>query len=239
MVAWYLHTARVLRTWGAVAGFLLPPLIGAAIGSQALEDLLFPLVYLGYLAGALYAELALVRPTGGGRRQAILVPRELEDDLLRRLLVFQWVLAALVAVSALAVFVVGYERQSANLTGSPRLTATILGVFALLLALALERLERWLVQRPQPFTAPDLIAADDAIRSQSVHSLAGAGLAVLLFCLGGTSFALAVSDVQVLRWTMWVPAMGCFTFSLWVCLYYGHRAWRVRRGAGAATPSPA
>ena len=239
MVAWYLHTARVLRTWGAVAGLLLPPLIGAALGSKFLEDQLFPLVYLGYLAGALYAELALVRPTGGGRRQATLVPRELEDYLPRRLLVAQRVLAALVAASAVAVLLVSFERQGDAFDGSPRPTAAVVGVFAVVLAFALERLERWLVQRPQPFTAPDLIAADDAIRSQSVHSLAGAGLATLLFFLGGTSFTLALSDVQVLRWAMWVPAMGCFVLSLWVCLYYGHRAWRVRRRPGTAAPSPA
>ena len=237
MVAWYLHTARVLRTWGAVAGLVLPPLIGAALGSKFLEDQGFPLVYLGYLAGALYAELALVRPTGGGRRQATLVPRELENYLPGRLLVAQRVLAFLVAASAVAVLLVPFERQGGAFDGSPR--PAVLGVFAVVLAFALERLERWLVQRPQPFTAPDLIAADDAIRSQSVHSLAGAGLATLLFFLGGTSFALSVSDVQVLRWTMWIPAIGCFVLSLWVCLYYGHRAWRVRRSAGTAAPSPA
>lgn len=239
MVAWYLHTARVLRTWGGAAGLLLPPLIGAALGSKFLEDQLFPLVYLGYLAGALYAELALVRPSGGGRRQATLVPRELEDYLPRRLLVAQRVLAALVAASAVAVLLVSFERQGDTFDGSPRPTAAVLGVFAVVLAFTLERLERWLVQRPQPFTAPDLIGADDAIRSQSVHSLAGAGLATLLFLLGGTSFALALSDVQVLRWTMWIPALGSFVLSLWVCLYYGHRAWRVRRSAGTTAPSPA
>ena len=65
------------------------------------------------------------------------------------------------------------------------------------------------MQRPQPFTAPELVAADDAIRSQAVHSLAGSSLAIQLMCLGGMMFVLQRSDVQVLRWTMWVAGLLC------------------------------
>ena len=42
-----------------------------------------------------------------------------------------------------------------------------------------------MVRRPQPFTSPSLVAADDAIRAQSVHAIAGAGLALLLVALSG------------------------------------------------------
>ena len=231
MVHWYLHTARVLRTWGAVAGLLLPPLIGSALGSQALQDMISgPLIFVGYLAGALYAELALVRPVAGGRRVAALVPRELDHYLPRRLLLAQRALGATAAGIALVTLFLGFERDAAGaLVGSPRVMAVVFAAVAVGFALTAERLERWVVQRPQPFTAPELVAADDAIRSQAVHSLAGSSLAIQLMCLGGMMFVLQRSDVQVLRWTMWVAGLLCGVAALWVCLYYGHRAWRVRR----------
>ncbi|CAN5258616.1 hypothetical protein BH18ACT4_BH18ACT4_11480 [soil metagenome] len=67
-----------------------------------------------------------------------------------------------------------------------------------------------------------------------MHSVAGSGLAVELVCLGGILAALANSQVQVLRSTMWIPALACVVGAVWVCLYYGHRAWRVRRAVPAA-----
>jgi hypothetical protein len=235
MVRWYLHTARVLRTWGAIGGLVLPPLIGAAFGSQTAEDMLFFLVFLGYLAGAAYAEVALVRPVEGERRQAVLVPRDVADYLPRRLFrAPRWVTAVTVIAGTAAVLV-SYDRDAASgMSGSPRSSAAVMVVLALLVTVALERCERWLVERPQPFTSPDLVAADDAIRSQSLHSVAGSGLAILLLCLGGSLLALSRSDVQFLRWTAWAPGAACLLGSLQACLYYGHRAWRVRR----AVPPP-
>jgi hypothetical protein len=229
MVHWYLHTARLLRTLGALAGFFLPPLLGSAFGSQALKDASFPLVFVGYFAGAIYAELALVRPAGD-RRVAVLAPREVSDYLPRRLLVAQLALPALAVVAGVAPAFLGYDRDArSGFNGSPRLLGITMAVIAVVVGLALERVERWLVQRPQPFSTTDMLAADDAIRSQSVHSVAGSGLAIVLASLATGLFALARSDVQLLRWTMPFVALACFFGSIWVCLHYGHRAWRVRR----------
>lgn len=237
MVHWYLHTARLLRTLGALAGFFLPPLLGSAFGSQALKDAAFPLVFVGYFAGALYAELSLVRPAGD-RRVAVLTPREVSDYLPRRLLVAQLVVPAIAVVAGVAATFLSYDRaERSGLTGSPRVLGVIVAVTAVIVGLALERIERWLVQRPQPFSTPDMLAADDAIRSQSVHSVAGSGLAIVLASLATALFALAISDVQFLRWTMPFAALACFVGSIWVCLYYGHRAWRVRRAVLAGTAS--
>jgi hypothetical protein len=235
MVHWYLHTARLLRTIGALAGFFLPPLLGSAFGSQALKDASFPMVFVGYFAGALYAELALVRPSSD-RRVAVLAPREVGDYLPRRVRIAQVVVPAVAVVAGLAPLLLGYQRDvRSGVNGSPRLVGIIMAVVALVVGVALGRVERWLVQRPQPFTTPDMLAADDAIRSQSVHSVAGSGLAIILATLATTgAFALARSDAQVLRWTSPFVALACFVGSIWVCLYYGHRAWRVRR----ALPAP-
>ena len=237
MVAWYLLTARVLRTWGVLGGLFLPPLVGAALGGGESPNLVW--AFMGYLVGAIYAELSLVRPVADGRRSASLVPRELADYLPRRLLWAQRGLGALAVVAGIAAVAVPYgqrspwfERQDAILF------AVVAGAAAL--GLGLERLQRWLVRRPQPFVEPSLVAADDAIRSQSVHSVAGSGIAVLLVLCGAAAGALSMSDVQVLRRTMWVVAAFSFLLALYACLYYGHRAWRVpRRPAGRPEAAPA
>ena len=231
MVAWYLFTARVLRTWGVLGGLFLPPLVAAALGGQGSPNPVW--AFVGYLVGAIYAELSLVRPVSAGRRSASLIPRELRDYLPHRLLWTQRGLGALAAAGGIAAVVVPYgERSPWFERPDAVLFITVAGGGAAL-GLGLERLQRWLVQRPQPFVEPALVAADDAIRSQSVHSVAGSGIAVLLVLCGVSAGALGASDVQVLRWTMWVFAGFSFLFALYACLYYGHRAWRVpRRQAG-------
>ncbi|MEY2475653.1 MAG: hypothetical protein QOG87_968 [Actinomycetota bacterium] len=236
MVHWYLRTARILRAWGVLAGLLLPALIDAAFGWRALQQSQPFLAFAGYLVGALYAEVALVRPADGERRVAALVPREIDDYLPRRLVVAQQAVAAAAVVGAAILLLVGFDQ---GLGGSPpsRASVVLVALVAAVLGLTLERIERWVVQRPQPFTDAELVAADDAIRSQSVHSVAGSGLAMLLLLLGGVLFGFAVTDVPVLRWTMWLPGLVCFLGSIQVCLYYGHRAWRVRRSLPKAAPA--
>jgi hypothetical protein len=112
--------------------------------------------------------------------------------------------------------------------------AVFFGAFAV----ALEALERWVVRRPQPFTSPSLVAADDAIRAQSVHAIAGAGLALLLVTLSGLFVVLTASDVDLLNATMWLPALVAFVLSIRACRDIGQQPWHVRRRldrpAGAA-----
>jgi hypothetical protein len=233
MVGWYLRTARVLRTWGTLGGLLLAPIVLSSLGfySHAFWGIW---VFLGYLAGALYAELSLVRLAAAGERTASLVPRELTAYLPRRLLVAQRGLGLFIAISAVAAAALPYGHASpenASPHGAGVLAAGVVGVA---FTVGLERVQRWVVRRPQPFTEPALVAADDAIRAQSVHSLAGSGLAVLLVLNSFIAWALAVSDIQILRWTMWVPSALGIPAALAVCLHYGHRAWRVRPGAAAA-----
>jgi hypothetical protein len=232
MVRWYLRNARVLRTWGVLAGLFLPSLIALALGAgDATPVPQNPVwIFVGYLVGALYAELSLVRPVDPRRRAASLVPRELGDYLPRRLLMAQRVMGALILAAGVAVVLVPFRDDWFDVD---RLLCLVVAVTGAAVAVGLERVEAWVVQRPQPFASPSLVAADDAIRSQSVHSLAGSGLAVLLLAFSYLSYTLAMSDVQVLRWTMWLPAIAGTLLALVACLYYGHRAWRVRHAAAA------
>jgi hypothetical protein len=59
---------------------------------------------------------------------------------------------------------------------------TVLGVTVGMLTLASQR---YVLRRPQPHAEPDRLAADDAIRSRSMHVLAGAGMTLVLYCVLG------------------------------------------------------
>jgi hypothetical protein len=103
-------------------------------------------------------------------------------------------------------------------------------------AAALERLEWWIVRRPQPFVSEPLLVANDAIRARSIHAVAGGGIAFLLFAFGLAAYGLlATSSLDLLRNTFWVP--GAFALVAYAAgRHYGERAWRVRRRArGAAS----
>src|SRR4051794_29105548 len=168
MVRRYLRRARLLRTWGAVAGALVPSLadlvfngrvqvLGFGTDGQS-APLGFGSIFVGYLLGALGAELSFARPVASGRRTAGLMPRELATYLPRRLVVAQRVLAAVAALGVLALALVPYPHEVDN-PSAPALALSAVAV--VLLAAGLEAVERWLVRRPQPFTEPALVAADD------------------------------------------------------------------------------
>jgi hypothetical protein len=239
----YLRLARILRTWGAIVGLLAPtvirPLLGepvhvAGIGAYEMTPGELGLVFVGYLAGAVCAEVAVSRPFDPARRSAALLPRELTDYLPRRVVRLQRGLAAACVLGAGALPLV---------PSGPNALTTAWGAVAVFSAIVvgaaagLERLELWVVQRAQPFVSEPLLAADDAIRAQSVHSLAGAGIAFLCFTCSLIAFALAMSDVGLLRQTM--PVVGVVTLlcAITACPYYGDRAWRVRRTGRRSAPT--
>jgi hypothetical protein len=246
IVARYLRRARVLRICGALAGVLVPTLVelvwhGELVvlgfhGDGTGAPYAGPMeAYIGYLLGALAAEVSLARPRDPARRSASLVPRVLDDYLPPCLLLAQRALGAAVVLGIVLTGLVPYSSAASDpdwsaLAGG----AAVFGGFAV----GLELVERWIVRRPQPFTSASLVSADDAIRAQSVHTLAGAGLALLLLGLSGVFAVLTVSDVDLLTWTMWLPALAAFVLSVRACLDIGQQPWRVRRRlarrAGAA-----
>jgi hypothetical protein len=243
LVARYLRRARVLRSWGAIAGLLLPtPLEFAVSGRFAMlgfasDGSAAPFqgpmtIFIGYLVGALCAELSVARRVDPADRSASLIPRGVEDYLPRRLVHAQRALGLAVVLGVLAIGMVPYEHPAAQPTWLGLLTGV--AMFAGF-AVALEALERWLVRRPQPFADSALVAADDAIRAQSLHALAASGLALLLISLSGVAIGLAASDVTVLRWTMWPLATIAFVLSIRACQDIAHRPWRVRRSMSHST----
>ena len=240
VVGRYLAAARRLRTLGALCGAVLPSLVDLVLNGRV-QVLGFgtdgnhapfqgPItILLGYLAGALWAEVSLARPPAADRRQASLVRRELHDYLPRRLLHAQRALGATAVVGMLLVGLVPFDPAHA---AEPSWDALLAGACIIAAFTAgLELLERWLVRRAQPFTSAALVAADDAIRAQSVHSLAGSGIALLLFMCSGLALALTQADVDALRLTMWFPAAVAFGLGLRTCGDVAGRTRRVRRNA--------
>jgi hypothetical protein len=238
----YLRRSRVCRAWGAIAGLLAPtvirPLLGepvhvAGIGPEGAAPGELGLVFVGYVAGALWAELSAARPSAPARRAALL-PRDLADYLPRRLVWLQRILAAGCALSLMALPLVD---PGPNVEMPTWAAVTTMSAVIVLFAAGVERLELWIVRRAQPFVSEPLLAADDAIRAQSIHAVAGGGVAFLFFAFGLAVYSLlATSSPDLTRNTLLVPgAVALVAYA--ACRHYGDRAWRVRRqrrGAASA-----
>ncbi len=244
MVRRYLRRARLLRTWGAVAGAIVPSLADFLLNGRVQvlgfgtdgegAPLGFGTIFVGYLIGALCAELTHVRPDAKGRRTASLIPRELSSYLPHGVLMAQRSVTAFAALATAALAVVPYSQSVSN-PGPAALIAIALALLGL--GACLEAVERWVVRRPQPFISPPLVAVDDAIRAQSIRSVAGAGLALLLLYGCGVSLALQASENTLLHATMLIPAALFFVGSLVACQDVAESRWRVRRPARAKAVS--
>ena len=235
-VGTYLRTGRQLRFACTVGGIVVPPAAHAATGL----DLHLPgLVWMlaGYLAGCVWAELSLTRPPLGARRGASLASRRLPDYLPRRIRVAQVVFPAVAVAVALVVVASGHwfpirpSSMPSFTTTTPlpvlRRGAILSGVMAPLIMAGIWALERYLVRRPQPLTDPDLVAADDAMRSSSAHRLAASGLSIVSLIVAW-QFAYLV---QVVAWgwsTVFGMAIaGGFLAAFLVFRYWRDRPWQV------------
>ena len=187
----YLRRSRLSRTVGGAVPFLAgtaAPMAWAAVrGLPAPWPLgLFGVRswLAGYLAGVLVAEYRWARPQPGVVRSAALVPRRLGDYLPARVLRGTR-LATLAVVALVPVIAWGPVAPAPvrELVVGGRGGALATAAVALAVAAAVELLLRRLVARPQPAADPDALAVDDALRSTSVHAVAGAGLAIVLLCL--------------------------------------------------------
>jgi hypothetical protein len=242
MVRRYLRRAALCRTWGGVLGALLPTLFDYVVNGRVQvlgfgtdgtnAPLGFGAIFVGYLLGALVAEVATVRPIAQERRTASLVRRELADYLPRWQIVAQRALAVAAALGIVVTALVSFPAAT-SIPSLPSLVALAAGVLAF--GAGVEAVERWLVRRPQPFTSPPLVAADDAIRAQSIRAVAGAALALLLLLCCGISLGLQASEVAILHTVMVVPAVGCLIASLLVIGDAGEGRWRVRRPVRAVS----
>jgi hypothetical protein len=232
----YVTRTRRLRSLSALSGVVLETLIHDRFAQPPdwVNGITFAVA--GYLIGAVIAEMTLSPPIRGKEPMAVLSPRSIGAYLPR------YAIAALVALplfstALVPVFAWLSPPRRAGLADVPALAgACAVGVlFAIVVGFAM----RAVVRRPQPAASVDFIALDDAIRSSSLHALAGAAVALQLLLLGfllsQVQGALSVTDryprFDALATILALLALA-MSLASWVIL--GHpRAWRTRRPAVA------
>jgi hypothetical protein len=183
----YLATTRRWR----VAGLLVALAAGITWGAYQLtqgsgEGSITVLQLLaGWFIGALIAEARLAHRPRGERRAAALRPREPSAYLSR---FARAALPAALAISlAVAAVTVLTHTSGRDVNVRPALLAT---AAAVVIMAAVWTVRRRVLDRPQPVLPPDQLAADDAIRSRSLHVLAGAGATLVLYAINYQLLAL-------------------------------------------------
>jgi hypothetical protein len=234
--------SRRCRRAGGLAGFTLPNLyLGIADGSFA--GFPFPYIVGGYLLGTVVAEVVVNRPR---RRSgaALLVARRLDDYLPGHVLALQR------GLPVVAVLLPGAFALSPfpDLVPTPSVEPDTLAGFAVPAAVAvgtavvIEALQRLIVARRQPITSHNDLAVDDAIRSSSLHVVAGAALAMLLFVVAVEVTSLA-AFAEASAWPVplaWAPLAGLVVALLAAGVYFWRRlpdphGFQVRRGRREVT----
>jgi len=200
----YLATTRRWRTAGVVIGIV----ISAAYAwwhSRTMDWSVLGM-FAGWFVGAIIAEWRLNLPTSDGRRVASLVPRRPRDYL------GPWALWTPIGVWAL---VLGVAVR--GLTEGPE-WPLVWGPLALLATgVVIVGVGRHVLNRAQPAGARDLIAVDDALRSRSLHVLAGSAVAI-----GGYLASIVIAYLAEwgrgfdTGWLSWWSALG-----LLVCPFVG------------------
>jgi hypothetical protein len=233
----YIARTRLLRFTGALLGVFAPTIYQAFVGGPPPVPVDFGLfdALLGYLLGAVIAELTIKRPKAD-EPSASLIPREL-TDYVPPMFVTTLRVSALVALALVPLYRLLPARQRLiDLNDFP--PEIVILPMIILIGVGVELLQRYIVARPQPAVDSDVVNADDAIRSASVHALAGAGIALELLLISAQLINLAVvSNLQLLRWTL--PALALLSFGIaigsWVHLTKPfHRGeWHAREATRA------
>jgi hypothetical protein len=164
------------------------------------------LMFAGYLLGSVVAELVINRP-GGHQAPTMRGSRRVGEYLSQYLLVIQRSLgiacAALVGAYVLLSLLLRMPEPSVGFVA-------IYGSVGLGVAAVIEALQRVIIARPRAAANPGALAVDDAMRSSTVHLVAGAGIAILIF------FAAVL--VSALLFFVDSPT-GAITFALMLLLF--------------------
>jgi hypothetical protein len=168
----YRATTRRWRTAGFAVGALVPL---AVTGPVFLN---FQWALAGWFGGAALAELRVAQLVRGPRASASLMPRRVSDYLPRA---GRWAVPGAIVMCALtAAYCVARRGTHPDTDLGDVAFWAFLGLGLGFVALAAQR---YILRRPQPLAEPDQLAADDAIRSRSMHVLAAAGMVLVGSCL--------------------------------------------------------
>ena len=213
----YLATTRRWRVVGLGGG------IAASILHYLPNEVRFDtsIVFAGWFAGALVAEVRVDHLRHGARRAALVRARRATDYVGRA----TWALgpvSAVVAVLAAGAALAGAATGRAAPDGS----AVAWLLISVGIAVAVRLVQRRVLRRPQPLAPHDVIAADDAIRSRALHVLSAGGAALVLLCVSAQVAAahpigVSAVDLSALRGAFgvlvgvvgWLWATGSFRTS--------------------------
>jgi hypothetical protein len=228
MVERYVRRATAYRRLGFLIGLVVVPPVLEAVGSEVGGwNLVFATA--GYAMGITAAEVGFRRPVAE-RRAAGLEARAVDQYLPRTLI---WVPRILtLTVVALGPWALSIDEAAdgqpfQEYPGANSRDIVAAMVVAILVLVVTELLERSIVRRAQPADDPSVVAADDAIRAQSLHGLAGAVLAID----GLLVYAVLTRPAQANLANPWIDVVAVLSplLGLLACVWFANRAWRVRR----------
>lgn len=231
LVRGYVRLAITVRVVGGVAGAYLGYLTDRAFGVDSSAGAGFwTWVVGGWLIGALWAQRQVAAPTAG-TGVASLTPRRLSDYLPGGL---RWapLAATLFIVASTIAIRVTFEPDVVGLS-TPSTATLVIGLTTCALVTGLVRLtEAHIIGQRQAPSAADVLAADEAIRTSTVHQVAGAGTAMI--CTMGISLWFAMSD-HAASMSATAPIPILLTVGAFVSWrYFTYRSWQVRRSVGTA-----
>jgi hypothetical protein len=204
----YLATTRRWRAIGLAAG------LAASLAwhlPQMRIGVNWVFMLAGWFVGALIAELRVARLTSS-RSAAVLVPRSADRYLPPVALRAAPVAAASCAALILALTVAeGLGAAAGRVAWGQALS---LLVAALTATTAVWVAQRHVLTRAQPVAAPDVIQADNAVRSRSLHALSGSGTALALYCALGLADVIAVALPDLTGLATAVNVIGAFAIPL-------------------------
>ena len=174
------HAIRWSRAWrlgGAVAAVLAHQLVQAATGRASGVGIIW--LACGYALGATVGEAVRRHDRTDERPRASMHRRRARDHV--RPWVTWWTAAmcALAALATLRFWQLGRSGTDAapthGWTPSPALAALLVGLVLIAVAIQLA-VATWTARRPVALSAPDVDAAQHAVRSAAIVSLAGCAL---------------------------------------------------------------
>lgn len=235
VVSGYLRTTRRFRAVGGAGGWFiggLPGLIGQPL-PLGIDG--FALALAGYFGGAALAELRFSRRRAGPTpRRASLVPREMDDYLAPWVRRMSW--AALALTVALLGAYAALDRVGPGARSASDLLPGVLGAATVVVVATWA--QRRLVHRPQRLSAPDLVAADDALRAASISTAAGAGIIAALLALSSVLWnILLVTSPAPVRWVIYLAelAIGFLIVASFFSVFHPEPWWFGRRHTERAT----
>lgn len=189
----------------------------------------------GYLAGALVAELwAAFRTQPSGA--AALTTRRIERYLPTEARRWTWLTAG-ASVALVPLYAVVPLREDPWVIGLERFALQTMVILALLAAN--EVVPRLIVRRRQVFHSPELLRADDALRSWSAHAVTGTFLACMLGALSVQTGELRWAEAKLVQWVAYPTSFGLMIIGYLAFRYLSSYDWRWRVPPGPSpSPSP-